>query len=178
MFGNGLYYLRPIEEADLQWLAALRNDKETWPFLGTLNFTNLPKQKAWLEKSSLDSKQMNLLFCETLTGKNLGFVRIDELDPINGNVRVGGDIHPDFRGKGLAKEMYKLIFDLAFNQLRLHRVWLLVACFNTKAQALYKKMGMREEGKYREALYRDGQYFDYVVMSILKGEFELWKSKF
>src|SRR5258706_1109125 len=167
VFGDDAYYLRPIQETDLQWLADLRNDKETWPYLGTLNFTNLPKQKAWLEKSSLDSKQMNLVFCETLSGKSLGFVRIDELDSVNGNVRVGGDIHPDFRGKGLAKEMYKLVFQLAFKELRLHRVWLLVVDFNERALALYKKLGFKEEGRYREAFFRNGHYSAYIIMSIL-----------
>ena len=171
MFCNGDYYLRPVQETDLQWLADLRNDSETWPFLGTLNFTNLLKQKVWFEKSSLDLKQMNFIFCEQKGHERIGFVRIDEIDSINGSLRVGGDIHPTFRGKGLGKEMYKLIFKLAFDNLRMHRVWLLVACFNPRAQALYKKMGMQEEGKYKEALFRYGQYYDYIIMSILESDY-------
>ena len=171
MFGNADYYLRPIQESDLQWLADLRNHPETWPFLGTLNFTTAPKQKAWFERTSLDSKQMNLIFCEQKGHERLGFVRIDEIDTINGNLRIGGDIHPAFRGKGLGQEMYKLIFRLAFDNLRMHRVWLLVACFNPRAQGLYKKMGMREEGKLKEALFRDGQYYDYLIMSLLESDY-------
>lgn len=170
MFGNEDYYLRPIQEDDLQWLADLRNNEQTWPYLGTLNFTNLPKQKSWLEKSSLDAKQMNFIFCKHPVGQLVGFVRLDELDTVNGNVRVGGDIHPDYRGLGLSKEMYKQIFRLAFDYLRLHRVWLLVAAYNEKAITLYKKIGMREEGCYREALFRNGQYHDYLIFSILQNE--------
>ena len=172
MFGNENYYLRPIQESDLQWLADLRNHPETWPFLGTLNFTSLIKQKAWYEKSTLDPKQMNFIFCDKFD--RLGFVRIDEIDPINGSMRIGGDLHPAHRGKGLGTEMYKLIFRLAFDNLRMHRVWLLVACFNPRAQALYKKLGMREEGKFKEALFRNGQYYDYLVMSILEKEYRPW----
>jgi len=171
MFGNDGYYLRPIREDDLQWLADLRNHPETWPFLGTLNFTNLPKQIEWFKKSSLDLKQMNFIFCEKKTHERLGFVRIDEIDTVNGNLRIGGDIHPAFRGKGYSKEMYRLIFRLAFDDLRMHRVWLLVACFNHRAQALYKKMGMQEEGKYREALFRNNQYYDYIIMSLLESDY-------
>jgi len=172
LFDNGQYYLRAIEESDLQWLADLRNHPETWPFLGTLNFTNLVKQKAWYEKSTLDPKQMNFIFCDKLD--RLGFVRVDEIDTVNGNVRVGGDIHPAHRGKGLGKEMYKLIFDLAFNQLRMHRVWLLVTCFNKRAQELYKKIGMKEEGKQKDAIFRNGKYYDYIMMSILEPEYRTW----
>lgn len=171
MLSDENYYLRVVQESDLQWLADLRNHPETWPFLGTLNFTNLPKQQDWFVKSSKDPKQMNLIFCEKKGNERLGFVRIDEIDPVNGSVRVGGDIHPAFRGKGLGKEMYKLIFRLTFDQLRMHRVWLLVTCYNERAQALYEKIGMKKEGKYREAIFRDGRYYDYIIMSILESEY-------
>lgn len=170
VFGNEKYYLRSIQESDLQWLAGLRNNEETWPYLGTLNFTNLPRQRHWFEKMSVDFKQMNFLFCQRHSKERLGFVRMDELDTINGNIRVGGDIHPKHRGKGLGKEMYKLIFQLAFKELRLHRVWLLVVDFNEPAIALYKKLGFKEEGRYREAFFRNGHYYDYIVMSVLENE--------
>ena len=62
MFGNEFYYIRAIEEDDLSFLAEMRNDENTWPFLNTLNFANQPRQENWFKKSSIDSKQMNFIF--------------------------------------------------------------------------------------------------------------------
>lgn len=177
MFSTEDYYIRPIEESDLQFLADMRNHPDTWPFLNTLNFVNIPRQKAWLERSSLDHRQMNFVFCNSYqfgpreAHTRLGFVRMDELDTINGSVRVGGDVHPNFRGQGLSKEMYKVIFKFTFDYLRLHRVWLLVADFNIRGINLYKKLGLKEEGIQRETLFRDGKYHNHLVMSILESEY-------
>lgn len=173
LYDNENFYLRAVEEKDLYWLAELRNHKDTWPYLGTLNFTNMPRQKRWFETSSLDPKQMNLVFGSYQFG-DLGLAKIDEIDYRNGSCRVGADIMPAFRGKGLSRELYKLLFQFIFNELRMHRAWLLVMCFNARAQALYKKMGMKEEGKQKDAIFRNGKYYDYIMMSILEPEYRTW----
>jgi len=39
------------------------------------------------------------------------------------------------------------------------------------AKRLYEKVGFKEEGIMREAIFRNGVYHDYVVMSILEDEY-------
>ncbi|HHQ0225408.1 TPA: GNAT family N-acetyltransferase, partial [Listeria innocua] len=53
----------------------------------------------------------------------------------------------------------------------LHRVYLQVFSFNERAIKLYEKMGFTHDGKFREAIYRDGRWHDTVIMSILKKEY-------
>jgi RimJ/RimL family protein N-acetyltransferase len=46
----------------------------------------------------------------------------------------------------------------------------MVLSFNDIALDLYMKMGFIEEGVQRQAIYRNGQYIDYIMMSLLKDE--------
>jgi hypothetical protein len=58
----------------------------------------------------------------------------------------------------------------AFENLGLHRVALTVFTFNERALRSYRKVGFIVEGRARDAIYRDGRYWDEVSMSILEPE--------
>jgi RimJ/RimL family protein N-acetyltransferase len=58
----------------------------------------------------------------------------------------------------------------AFVRLGLHRVGLSVFAFNERAIRAYRKVGFREEGRLREAIWRDGRYWDELQMGILADE--------
>lgn len=177
MFKYNSVCIKAIEESDLSFLAECRNYPETWKYLGSVDFANEVKQKAWWQTSSLDKSKAYFVFCvydhPLLTPiTKIGFVRMDEIDHFNKSVRVGGDIHPDFRGKGYGTEMYKLLLEYCFNQLNMHRVWLFVLSFNKTAIELYHKMGFQIEGTQRKAVFRDGAYHDYLMLSILRNEYK------
>jgi RimJ/RimL family protein N-acetyltransferase len=54
----------------------------------------------------------------------------------------------------------------------MNRLWLLVLENNKVALSLYRKAGFVEEGRQRKAIFRDGRYLDYLMMSILRSEYE------
>ncbi len=56
----------------------------------------------------------------------------------------------------------------AFLEMGLNRVWLTVSEHNIGAIKSYKKIGYIEEGRMRKASFRDNEYHDKLVMSILK----------
>jgi RimJ/RimL family protein N-acetyltransferase len=60
----------------------------------------------------------------------------------------------------------------AFTRLPLHRVALTVFDFNTRAIRAYEKCGFVVEGRAREAIFRDGRYWDEIHMSVLADEWE------
>ena len=96
---------------------------------------------------------------------------MDEVDHINRSIRVGADVVPALRGKGFGKAIYSAIKKYCFDYLNMHRVWLAVLEANERAIGLYRKVGFKEEGRYREAVFRDGRYQDYILMSILEVEY-------
>lgn len=161
---------------EIEILRKLRNNPETNTFLTY----NIPisdiEQEEWFKKISFDQSKMYL---SIHNDKNIfiGIVRCDEWDKINRSIRVGIDIIPEFRNQGYAADTYDLLLDYLFNQLGIYRVWLLVLEFNTAAIHLYKKVGFIEEGKQRKAIFRNNVFNDYIMMSMLKDEYESKKSK-
>jgi RimJ/RimL family protein N-acetyltransferase len=78
----------------------------------------------------------------------------------------------DYHSKGYGTEALKLLVNHAFNELNLNRMELNVYSFNPRAQKCYQKVGFKEEGRRRQAIYSLGKYHDDIVMGILKEE---WK---
>jgi [ribosomal protein S5]-alanine N-acetyltransferase len=78
---------------------------------------------------------------------------------------------PALRGRGLGKEITRLILDWSFGELGLHRVELEVLASNVRAFRCYLACGFRQEGVRREAeLYPDG-WQDFIEMAVLRGEY-------
>ena len=63
--------------------------------------------------------------------------------------------------------------DHAFGSLGLHRVALSVFAFNERAIRAYLRVGFVTEGRAREAIWRDGRWWDELHMSVLEPE---WRS--
>jgi RimJ/RimL family protein N-acetyltransferase len=108
---------------------------------------------------------------EQAGGRLVGFTTFSALDPDNGSVLFHITIgERDAWGQGLGTEATELMLEHAFERLGLHRVGLSVFDFNQRAMRAYEKAGFREEGRSREAILRDGRYFDEVQMGILREE--------
>jgi len=61
--------------------------------------------------------------------------------------------------------IFELVVDYCFNQLNMHRLWLLVLSQNKIAKHIYEKHGFEVEGVQRQAIFRNGKYVDYIMMS-------------
>ncbi|CAN5859251.1 GNAT family protein [soil metagenome] len=108
-------------------------------------------------------------------GRLVGFTTFSALDPDNGSLLYHITIgERDAWGRGLGTEATELMLAHAFDRLRLHRVGLTVFAFNERAIRAYEKAGFRLEGRLREALQREGRFWDELQMSVLREE---WLSR-
>jgi RimJ/RimL family protein N-acetyltransferase len=107
-----------------------------------------------------------------LTAERLvGFTTFSALDPDNGSVLFHITIgERDAWSHGLGTETTLLMLSHAFERLGLHRVGLTVFAFNERAIRAYEKAGFRVEGRLREAVQRDGRYWDEIQMGALRNE--------
>lgn len=63
------------------------------------------------------------------------------------------------------------LLNYLFNELQLHKVYLWTQSYNTRAQRCYEKCGFVREGVHRESAFVKGEYYDSLLMGILRHEF-------
>ena len=108
---------------------------------------------------------------ERPTDRLVGFTTFSALDADNGSVLYHITIgERDAWGRGLGTETTDLMLAHAFERLGLHRIGLTVFAFNRRAIRAYEKAGFRVEGRLREAIRRDGRYWDELQMGALREE--------
>lgn len=78
----------------------------------------------------------------------------------------------DYWNEGYGTEALSLVLNYAFHELNLNRVQLTVNADNARAIRAYKKAGFQEEGRAREAFFRDGQWRDMLYMGVLRKDFQ------
>jgi RimJ/RimL family protein N-acetyltransferase len=105
------------------------------------------------------------------TGRLIGLTTFSALDPDNGSVLLHITIgETDAWGHGYGTEAVRLMLWLAFERIGLHRVGLSVFSFNERAIRSYEKAGFSIEGRLREAISRDGRYWDEIQMGVLRDD--------
>ncbi len=78
------------------------------------------------------------------------------------------------RGRGYGTEAAQLIVHYGFNILNLETIYLGVNVENRGAVRSYEKAGFRREGVRRKLVYRNGRYYDALMMSVLRDE---WRER-
>ena len=110
------------------------------------------------------------------TDRLIGTCAFSQLDGDNGStlfhITIG---EPDAWGKGYGTEATELMLAHAFTRLALHRVALTVFEYNARAIRSYEKCGFVVEGRAREAIFRDGRFWDEIHMSVL---FDEWEARY
>jgi len=163
--------LRALEKRDVEFLRALRNHPEMMPFHCSYMPVTEIQQEKWYERTATDTRNV-VFIVEDPDGKAVGYVQMNGIDHKNRSVEIGIHLSPQAQGKGYGKDAFRTLMRFAFREMNMHRVFLQVFAFNERAIELYKKLGFREEGRARDAIFQNGQYHDLVVMSILESEFE------
>jgi RimJ/RimL family protein N-acetyltransferase len=83
---------------------------------------------------------------------------------------IGWGVGQDHVGKGLATEIGFAMMRLAFDQLRLHRVYTQCRVENAASRRIMAKLGMQQEGVLRENVLARGEWWSSVQYAILSSE--------
>ncbi len=107
------------------------------------------------------------------SGNFVGFIDLTNITWVSSNGEIGmfAILDPEERGKGYGKDAMLVFLDFTFNVLGLHSIYLHVVEFNEHAIKFYEQIGFQNQGRLREAAYRNGKRYDIVLMDILKREF-------
>jgi RimJ/RimL family protein N-acetyltransferase len=120
---------------------------------------------------ALGTESMAMAIHLRASDRLVGTCAFSQLDGDNGSalfhITIG---EKEEWGRGYGTEATRLMVDHAFGSLGLHRVALTVFDFNERAIRSYRSCGFITEGRSREAIWRDGRWWDELSMSILEPE--------
>jgi diamine N-acetyltransferase len=114
----------------------------------------------------------NAYFIGESMGKPQGFAIVQHLDDPMGNVLLRRVAMAD-PGRGLGREMMRLVAAAVFGRSEPHRLWLHVSPYNQRARSFYLRFGFVEEGIMREAYINNlGERVSPHLMSMLRSDWE------
>ncbi|MBW3625709.1 MAG: GNAT family N-acetyltransferase [Armatimonadetes bacterium] len=106
------------------------------------------------------------------TGTVIGHIELGLIHLAHGSATVHrvliGD--PAYRGRGFGREMIRKIQEIAFDEMNLHRLELVVFDFNESARRCYEKAGFKVEGHHRECRRVGEAYWSIYWMGMLEQE--------
>lgn len=174
MLTGKLVRLRPLEHADAAALARWSRDYELWRLAGYWAAAGKTRE-ACEAKIAEDAKaDTDFSFAvETVDDSRLiGDVTLTFINWQSRSGFLGAQIgEPEYWGRGYGREAVALMLRLAFEDLNLNRVGMGTWEFNERARRCAEALGFCHEGRKRQVIYRDGRYWDEIIMSILASEY-------
>ena len=161
--------LRPLQVSDAALTLAWRQG-------GRATFLNrgaqtLAEQTAWIKARPLPERNFVI---ELRSGAPVGMLSLIGIDLANRRAEPARFLigEPELvKGVPAAVESMKLLYELAFDELRLQRIHGTVAADNLLMIKWQKFFGMQEEGRLRRHLYLGGHFQDAICLGLLEEEF-------
>jgi diamine N-acetyltransferase len=164
--------LRAIERDDLPRYVAWLNNPEVNQHLKPPTPFNLDDETDWYEAQRKDNTSLNLAITLTETGRHIGSISLMHLNQRDQGAELGIVIgETTMWGQGYGREAIHLLLDFAFYTFNLHRVYLRVDTNHLGGIRCYTQCGFIEEGRLRDNVFRNGQFYDQLMMSVLRPEY-------
>jgi RimJ/RimL family protein N-acetyltransferase len=168
-------YLRMLESEDWELTYKWHNDVDIQRMTcGPIRVVSKDIEKAWVNSVSTNNRNdLYLAICDIATDKMIGFMSLNNIDHQYQSCHWGGIVIGDknYQDGIMYLEASLLILDYAFNQLNMHRVT--GSCLKehvmsrSQSHALY----FEQEGIQREAVYKNGRYYDVCTFALLKDSY-------
>ena len=128
----------------------------------------LDKLKSFVASQQVTTSSIVLAIIDVVSSKHIGNISLQNINWVDRNAEIAFILgEKDFWGKGIMKEAGKLMLDHAFETLNMHRVYCGTSSDNMGMQKLAIKLGMKEEGIRKEAIFNQGKYFDILEYGVL-----------
>ncbi|OLC83828.1 MAG: hypothetical protein AUH72_03370 [Acidobacteria bacterium 13_1_40CM_4_65_8] len=108
-------------------------------------------------------------FAVTVAGSDtaIGIFQLRELEPGFQTAEWGFAIGSPYWGTGVFQKGAELVINFAFDTVGVHRLEARAAVRNGRGNGALRKVGAVQEGVLRKSFYRNGEYLDQVLWTII-----------
>ena len=157
--------LHTVEEEDLEFLAAARNDPAIRRPLTVNRPSNGEQVSEFFENAISSDESASFLICADGDDADedpepVGSVVLFEEDERAGTATIAYWVLPEHQGEGYCTEATGLLCEYAFAERRLNKLRADVLATNDGSRRVLEKLGFVEEGLLREEKYVYGEYVD------------------
>lgn len=170
---HDLVTLRPLEESDVDHIMTWVNDPAIVGNLAAFSGAAFTRDQELdyvrRVRTATNERVFSIFVAED--GRYLGQCGIHQ---IHDRSKVGrlaciiaqrGDM-----GRGYGSAAIRALLAHAFDELALHKLWLMIFSHNTRGRGIYERIGFVQEGVLREEYFHEGGWHDMVRMSMLDRE--------
>ena len=174
-------YFRTFEEEDAPLIYQWMNDDELKKLSVGLN-RRRSREEAWnWVRCRMEHDQYNYWWaiCAKDTNKMIGYMSLNSIHYINRSADFGGIIIGDNNyNDGFAwMESYLFIMEYAFEQLGMNRLYGSSIVGHKQSNFAGDLFLFELEGILRQAIYKNGRYYDMRISSILREEYNKYKAE-
>jgi RimJ/RimL family protein N-acetyltransferase len=163
--------LRSWRIDDAADLATAANHRNVWLTLRDIfpHPYTVEHAEAYLRRTV--GAEPELSFCIELDGQAAGGIGLDYATDVHRHtVELGYWIAPPFWGRGVMSEAVRAIVAYGFASQPIERVEAYVFANNPASGRVLEKGGFGFEGRLRRNVFKDGEFLDSLVYSILREE--------
>jgi [ribosomal protein S5]-alanine N-acetyltransferase len=166
--------LRQLDNNDVDEILALRGNPEIMKYI--------PRTLAKSKEDALEHITMINEKIENNTGINwgitikgnpkiIGIIGHYRIQPENHRAEIGYMSFPEYNGKGIITEAIKVVVEYGFEQMNLHSIEAVIDPQNIASERVLQKNGFVKEAHILENELWDGKFWDTVIYSLLKKNF-------
>jgi RimJ/RimL family protein N-acetyltransferase len=131
------------------------------------------RQKIAANALRAENDTLTPLILRADTGEPVGDVMLHWLSETHGSGEIGYTIHPDHAGHGYATEAARLMVELGFEELKLHRIIGRIDGRNAASARVLEHLGMRREAYFVQNEWIKGEWTDEAVYAMLADEWRV-----
>ena len=165
--------LRAVDEIDVDNILAWVNDPRVVGNLATFAGTPLTRadELAWVRKVRTSNDDRVFTVMDAHDDRYLGQVGLHQIFWRSRVARAAAIIsNKSEHGRGYGSAAIAALLDVAFHELELHKVWLMVFRTNERSLRTWRRLGFLDEGVLRDEYFHDGAWHDMVRLGMLRHE--------
>jgi RimJ/RimL family protein N-acetyltransferase len=171
MISGKLVYLRSVEAPDLDRWVEWFNEAEIIQFLNVVYpYSRLDAENFW-KRTQQNAAEVLYSIVTQAEHKHIGSINLKKIDWRSRHAELGITLGiKEFWGRGYGNDAVETVCRFAFAEMGLHRVYLYVREDHEAGIRAYEKAGFKIEGRARQQLYRNGRYYDLILMGRLASD--------